>query len=182
MQAMPFAYEGMQLKDIENLRRDVAAMVDELHSVLQEIGGDGIPQAAVVNNARDRLRYISALTEQAAGRTLTAAEIILDRLRAQQAEARGLHAKSRSPQIRAFLQRLQAEHEAASEQAAEIIQAQAFQDLVGQVVGKLMVTVQKMEDGLVHLLIDEEQEGKLAGPAVREEGRVSQDDIDSLFD
>ena len=157
-------------------------MVDELHAAMQEIGGDDIPQAAVVANARDRLRYISALTEQAASRTLTAAEIILDRLKAQQAEAKLLHAKSRSPEIRAFLERLQAEHQAASEQAAEIIQAQAFQDLVGQVVNKLMVMVQKMEESLVHLLIDEEQEGKLAGPAVRQEDQVSQDDIDNLFD
>lgn len=170
------------MKDIENLRRDVVAMVDELHAAMQEIGGDDVPQAAVVNNARDRLRYISALTEQAASRTLTAAEEIVDRLKAQQAEAKLLHAKSRSPATRAFLERLQAEHQVASAQAAEIIQAQAFQDLVGQVVNKLMVTIQKMEESLVHLLIDEEQEGHLAGPAVRQEDRVSQDDIDSLFD
>jgi chemotaxis protein CheZ len=39
---------------------------------------------------------------------------------------------------------------------SEIIQAQAFQDLVGQVINKLMVMVQKMEDSLVHLLVDDE--------------------------
>jgi chemotaxis regulatin CheY-phosphate phosphatase CheZ len=42
--------------------------------------------------------------------------------------------------------------EAASGELSEIIQAQAFQDVVGQVVNKLVDMVQKMEDSLAHLL------------------------------
>ncbi|MBI5938393.1 MAG: protein phosphatase CheZ [Betaproteobacteria bacterium] len=170
------------MKNIENFRHDVETMVDELRSALSELDSDGPNEASVVSNARDRLRYISALTEQAAGRTLTAAEALSERIKAQRATAAALIGKTRSAEIRAFLEQMQAEDEVASAQLTEIIQAQEFQDLVGQVVNKLMVMVQKMEDKLVHLLIDEDPDPHLAGPATRAEDRVSQDDIDDLFE
>lgn len=170
------------MSDLESLRRDIVSMVEELRSTIRDIGDQDLPQANVVSNARDRLRYISALTEQSAGQTLTAAEAISDRLRAQQARAAELVGKTRSPEIRAFLEALRAEHDLSGHDAREIIQAQAFQDLVGQVVNKLMVMVQKMEDSLLHLLVDDEPDpGMLAGPAVTLQTAVSQDDVDKLF-
>ncbi len=170
------------MNDVDALRRDIVAMVDELRSAIEDIGDGGMPEANVVSNARDRLRYISALTEQAAGRTLNAAEAIADRLRAQHVGAAALMRRTRSPEVRAFLAGLQEEHELSAADASEIIQAQAFQDLVGQVVNKLMVTVQKMEDGLVHLLVEDAAEREmLAGPAVTPREAISQDDVDSLF-
>ncbi|MBM4181437.1 MAG: protein phosphatase CheZ [Betaproteobacteria bacterium] len=171
------------MHDVEALRRDIVGMVDELRSAIEDIGDGGMPEANVVSNARDRLRYISALTEQAAGRSLNAAEAIADRLHAQRARAEALMGRTRSPALRAFLAELREEHELSAADTSEIIQAQAFQDLVGQVVNKLMVTVQKMEDGLVHLLLDDEPDpGLLAGPAVTPRAAISQDDVDSLFD
>ncbi len=171
------------MSDLDSLRRNLLAVVDELRATMDEIGERDVPQTSVVNNARDRLRYISALTEQSAARPLHAAEAITDRLHAQSASARALMQKTRSVQIRAFLESLQAEHRQSAAEASEIIQAQAFQDLVGQVVNKLMVMVQRMEESLAHLLIDEgAEEGELAGPAVRQEAQVSQADVESLFD
>lgn len=170
------------MKDLEHLRHDLAEMVSELRTTMQEIGADGLPQAAVVSNARDRLHYIATLTEQAASRTLSAAENIQPLLAAQQQAAAGLLAKAGDPDVRAFLERLQQEHAVASGEVSEIIQAQAFQDLVGQVVNKLVGTIQKMEDSLAHLLMDEDQPEALSGPAVREADKVSQSDIDDLFD
>jgi hypothetical protein len=38
-----------------------------------------------------------------------------------------------------------------------------------------------MEDSLAHLLMDEEPDGPLAGPATGKEDKVSQEDIDDLF-
>ena len=170
------------MNDIDSLRHDIETMVEELRATMRVIGDQDVPHANVVSNARDRLRYISALTEQSAGQTLSAAEAIADRLHAQQAMAASLMSKTRSPGIRAFLENLQAEHALSTQDASEIIQAQAFQDLVGQVVNKLMVMVQKMEDSLVHLLVDDEPEpGLLAGPAVTPQAAISQDDVDSLF-
>lgn len=171
------------MSDVDSLRRDIVSMVEELRFTIQDIGDQDLPQTNVVSNARDRLRYISALTEQSAGQTLNATEAICERLRGQQDDAAALVRKTRSPEIRAFLSRLVAEHQLSSADTNEIIQAQAFQDLVGQVVNKLMVMVQRMEDSLVHLLVEDEPDpGLLAGPALQTQERVSQDDIDTLFD
>ncbi len=166
----------------DTLRHDLIGMVEELRTTLRDIGEQNLPQTNVVSNARDRLRYIAALTEQSAGQTLNAAEAIADRLRAQKTRALVLAGKTRSPEIRAFLADLQVEHALSSADTSEIIQAQAFQDLVGQVINKLMVLVQKMEDSLVHLLVDDEPDpGLLAGPAIKLAAAVSQDEVDDLF-
>lgn len=171
------------MKNDENLRHDLIGMVEELRSALRDIGDQELPQTNVVSNARDRLRYIAALTEQAAGQTLNAAEVIGDRLRAQKARAAALAGKTRSPEIRAFLLDVLAEHEQSGDDLSEIIQAQAFQDLVGQVINKLMGAVQHMEDSLVHLLLEDEPDaGLLAGPAVTPAAAFSQDEVDDLFD
>jgi chemotaxis protein CheZ len=105
-------------------------------------------------------------------------------LHLQRDAAQRLQHKVRSPQARAFLAELDAQHTQSLHQVSEIIQAQAFQDLVGQVINKLMLTVEKMESSLAHLLLEGEDEGDgvLAGPQVRSEGQVSQADIDNLFD
>jgi chemotaxis protein CheZ len=170
------------MSDLESLRRDIVSMVEELRTAMRDIGDQGTVETHVVSNARDRLRYISALTEQAAGRTLGAAESIADRLQAQRARAAELMGRTRSADVRGFLADLQEEHRLSAGDASEIIQAQAFQDLVGQVINKLLVTVQKMEDSLVHLLVDEESDqGRLAGPAVTPGAAISQDDVDNLF-
>ncbi len=171
------------MNNVENLRHDLVDIVGELHAALREIGSEQLPQAGIVSNARDRLRYIATLTEQAASQTLHAAESIGDSLHAQQSAARLCRQKVRSPDARAFLQNLEAQHERALGQVSEIIQAQAFQDLVGQVINKLMLTVEKMEASLAHLLLEEEADpGLLAGPQVRSEEQISQADIDNLFD
>jgi chemotaxis protein CheZ len=169
------------MSDHENLRRDLTEMVNELRATLREIGDEEAAQAQVVSNARDRLRYIASLTEQSASQTLNATEAIGDRLRAQQAEAAELICLTRSERLRDFLARLQAEHAVSAGQLTEVIQAQAFQDLVGQVVNKLLDTVQRMEDSLAHLLVEEVPDGPLSGPQVRQADQISQDDIDDLF-
>lgn len=119
------------MSDIESLRRDIVDMVRELRSTINDIGTSDMPLVNVVSNTRDRLRYISALTEQSAGQTLNATEAILERLHAQQAMAALLMHKTRSPQVRAFLGALVRENQLSVADASEIIQAQAFQDLVG---------------------------------------------------
>lgn len=169
------------MSDNETLRRDLLGMVDELRTTLREIGDGPLPQTHLVSNARDRLRYIATLTEQAASQTLNAAETIGDQLRAQRAEAAALIGLTRSPRLRAFLERIQEEHADANGQLSEVIQAQAFQDLVGQVVNKLLDTVQRMEDSLAHLLVADEADGPLAGPQLHKAEQFSQDDVDSLF-
>jgi chemotaxis protein CheZ len=164
-------------------RDDLIEMVDDLRAALRDIGQEPLPQAQLVTNTRDRLRYIASLTEQAASQTLNAAETIGDMLSAQRAEAKALASLTRSPRLRDFLTRLQAEHASAGNQLTEVIQAQAFQDLVGQVVNKLLDTVQRMEDSLAHLLLEAEPDaGLLSGPQINAAEQISQEDVDSLFD
>lgn len=165
------------------LRRDIEHLVSDLRLTLREIGQDSIPQTQTVADTRDRLRYIASLTEQAASQTLNAAEQISERLDRQRRDAQALQKRTRSPPLQAFLQTLHAEHTESGALLSEVIQAQAFQDLVGQVINKLLITVEKMEAGLAHLLIEVESDaGLLAGPQVRESERATQDDIDALFD
>jgi len=165
------------------LRHTIHELVEDLRTNLREIGLDSMPQAEVVNNTRDRLRYIASLTEQAASQTLNVAEMLKDQLQEQTQRAQALARRTRSPALRDFLADLETENTQARHALSEVIQAQAFQDLVGQVVNKLLVTVEKMETGLAHLLIEEEPDpGLLAGPQVRAEEQVSQEDIDNLFD
>jgi chemotaxis protein CheZ len=170
------------MSDLESLRRDIVAMVKEMRCTLQDIGDQGLPEANVVSDARDRLRYISSLTEQAAGQTLSAAEAIAERLHNQRQRAGELVEKTRSPEIRAFLLSLSEEHRQSAADTSEIIQAQEFQDLVGQVINKLLTMVQNMEDNLVHLIVDDAPETTtLSGPALNARTRISQDDVDDLF-
>lgn len=171
------------MNNVQTLRHDLIDIVGELHAALREIGNEQLPQTAIVNNARDRLRYIATLTEQSASQTLHAAESISDCLHDQKTRARLLLQKVRSPDALAFLQNLDVQHAQALGQVSEIIQAQAFQDLVGQVVNKLMLTIEKMETSLAHLLLEADPDpGLLAGPQVRNETQISQADVDSLFD
>ena len=164
-------------------RSDLIEMVDELRAALQDIGEGPLPQTQLVTDTRDRLRYIASLTEQAASQTLNAIEAISDTLHAQQAEAKALTGLTRSPRLREFPETLQSEHAAAGNQITEIIQAQAFKDLVGQVVNKLFDTVQRMEDSLAHLLLEAEPDNdSLSGPQVKKAEQVSQQEVDSLFD
>jgi len=171
------------LNNANTLRHDIVDIVSELRATLREIGNEQVPQSAIITNARDRLHYIATLTEQSASQTLRAAESISDSLHAQQNTARELLKKLRSPQAIAFLQELDTQHAIALSNVTEIIQAQAFQDLVGQVINKLTLTIEKMESNLAHLLLDDEDESdKLSGPQIHPEAAISQMDIDDLFD
>lgn len=167
----------------EQVRDNLMHLVQDLRHTLQEIGGDEAHQANAVTDARDRLRYISHLTEQAASQTLQAAEQIADTLRTQLATAQALSALDLPTPVRDFLASLGEQHQRSLAASQEIMMAQEFQDLVGQMVNKLLTMIERMEDNLVHLLIDDDPEANrlLNGPQLREADKVNQDEIDSLF-
>lgn len=167
----------------QELRHTIQALVADLRANLQEISQDSFTQTRVVTDTRDRLHYIASLTEQAASQTLNMAESLGARLEGQACQARALASRTRSEAIRDFLLTLENEYARSAQELSQIIQAQAFQDLVGQVVNKLLVTVERIESGLAHLLIEAEaDDGLLAGPQVSGDSGLDQDDIDSLFD
>jgi chemotaxis protein CheZ len=83
---------------------------------------------------------------------------------------------------------------ATSEQLMEIMMAQDFQDLTGQVIKKIVDLAQSMESELLQVLIEampedmkaDKPEGLLNGPVVNAQGRTdvvtNQEQVDDLLE
>lgn len=182
-----------------------------LHDTIRQLGYDRMLEetAERLPDARQRLSYISQMTEQAASRVLNATDIakpIQDKLEEQAARLSErwelLYGKKLSVEefkalageTRAFVNQAAADSRIVNEQLLEIMMAQDFQDLTGQVIKKIADMASKMENGLLKVLIDimpeskrvTAEEGLLNGPVVVAEGRedvvTSQEQVDDLLD
>ncbi len=184
----------------------------KLHEAMRELGYDRVLQntAAAIPDARDRLTYVADMTEKAAVRALTAIETakpIQDRLGS---DASGLSKewdrlfnqqmsvdefKELAQRTRGFLSGVQGQTEATSAQLMEIMMAQDFQDLTGQVIKRVTGMAQDMEQQLLTLLVEnappEKREaaqslGLLNGPVITGERRndvvTSQAQVDDLLE
>ena len=184
----------------------------KLHETLRELGYDRVLEdtAKAIPDARDRLAYIATLTEQAAERTLNAIEAakpIQDRMGHDAAELAkdwdklfqreiGVEAfKALAQRTRTFLSALPGQTEATSAQLIEIMMAQDFQDLTGQVIKRITAMAQDMEDQLLQLLVEHapaerreavQSRGLLNGPVTGAERKgdvvTSQSQVDELLD
>ncbi len=183
-----------------------------LHNNLREISYDKLIEKAAeaIPDARDRLNYIATMTEQAALRVLNATDVaqpIQDKLAA---DAKGLSTlwqklydrqlnldefKSLVTSTRAYLDHVPSQTGATNAQLMEIMMAQDFQDLTGQVIKKITDMVQSMEQELVQLLLDHIPPEKRAetghhsllnGPVIKPEGRsdvvTGQNQVDDLLE
>jgi chemotaxis protein CheZ len=182
-----------------------------LHDTIRQLGYDRMLEetAEKLPDARQRLSYISQMTEQAASRVLNATDIakpIQDRIEERATELakswdklydRKLSVaefKVLAGETRTFLGQSAKDSKVVNEQLLEIMMAQDFQDLTGQVIKKIVDMASKMEDGLLKVLIDIMPENKrvatsdglLNGPVVSTEGRddvvTSQEQVDDLLD
>lgn len=182
-----------------------------LHDTIRQLGYDRMLEetAEKLPDARQRLSYISQMTEQAASRVLNATDIakpIQDRIEDQagslSAKWANLYDKKLSVdefkllagETRSFLDQAQRDSKVVNEQLLEIMMAQDFQDLTGQVIKKIVEMASKMEDGLLKVLIDimpenkrsQAEGGLLNGPVVDSKGRddvvTSQEQVDDLLD
>jgi chemotaxis protein CheZ len=161
-------------------------------------------------DARDRLKYIANLTAQAADRVLNATDLanpLQDELEAGAAllDAKwdALYAnqigvedfKLLASETRAFLKNAVPQRTAATKaQLREIMMAQDFQDLTGQVIKKIIAVAQEHETRLMSILIEtmpaekhiDPLKGLLNGPVINAEGRtdvvVNQEQVDDLLD
>lgn len=187
----------------------IAQLTRMLRESMRELGLDqAIKDAAqAIPDARDRLRYVASMTEQAANRVLNAAEKmqpIQDGLRreAQALDARWQawferpveldQARALVDDTRGLLRRIPDRAQVSQDCLMEIIMAQDFQDLTGQVIMKMLDVVGAIETELVQVLLDnvpQERRGDTAsllnGPQVAPEGRpdvvTSQDQVDDLL-
>lgn len=169
----------------------IGRLTRTLHDALRELGYDRVLEktAASIPDARERLDYVVKMTEQAAVRALNAIEAaqpMQDRL-GEEAERLSAHwqklfdrqlnveeFKTLVAGTRDYLADVPKQTRATNAQLLEIMMAQDFQDLTGQVIKKITMLAQDMEKQLVHLLVDlvpsdvrsEIDAGLLNGPVV----------------
>lgn len=187
-------------------------MARSLHDTLGQLGYDKLLEkaATALPDAKDRLAYVANLTEQAACRVLNATDIaspLVDDIQKRSSELGSawdkVFANEMSPEqfrqlaidTRTFLkQQLPEKTQATHAQLTEIMMAQDFQDLTGQVIKKIVVLAQELETGLMSVLIDVVPEAKrteevttlMNGPVINSEGRtdvvINQGQVDDLLD
>jgi chemotaxis protein CheZ len=183
--------------------QQIGSITRLLHDTMQQLGvmpklqvaTDGLP------DARSRLNYIATKTAAAADRVLNSVDqaklehaAIADATRAvaQAIVADPVRAVA-SGQVLNFVQDVEARTAAIDAHLTDIMMAQDFHDLTGQVVAKVVSLANDLEDNLVTLLLrvmPPEQRGKvdpgvLHGPVVNPEGRTdvvsNQGEVDDLL-
>ncbi len=188
----------------------IGQLTRSLYDALRELGYDKSIEKVVnsVPDANDRLAYIANLTQQAAERVLSATEVarpIQDRIgdRAHLLSEQWQKVfdnklsveefKELAMQTRDYLKDVPHQVKATNDQLTEIMMAQDFQDLTGQVIKKVVDIVRSVESQLVSLLIENSPQGEVAvpeglmnGPVIRADGRVdvvtNQAQVDELLE
>lgn len=196
----------------EEVLSRIGHMTRALHDSLRGLGLDKLIEKAAsdIPDARDRLDYVARLSEQSAKRVLDATDAagplqdgIENRSSALRGEWQTLLDKDGAGDTdwRALAERTMAalaESETAAvatrSQLMDIMMAQDFQDLTGQVIGKITSIAQDLEKQLVQVLIDfapseikrELDTGLLNGPQIKPEGNTeivaNQGQVDDLLD
>jgi chemotaxis protein CheZ len=191
--------------------KQIGQMARSLHDTLRELGlNKEIERAASsIPDARDRLNYVATMTQQAAERVLNATEAAQPIVAGLEGEAQRLSKQwellfEKKLDVAAFkalvLQTVKYLHDAPRDTRVingylvDIMMAQDFQDLTGQVIKKVITVTQDMEQQLLALLIEnappelkaEMNSGLLNGPVVDSKGRTdvvtNQDQVDDLLE
>jgi chemotaxis protein CheZ len=203
---------GNSAEDAErDMYNRVGGMARQLHDTLRGLGHDRALEdaASQIPDAQQRLTYVAQLTEQAANRVLAATELaqpVQDALMADTTSLSGRWDKMFANQLsveefkalasdtRAFFNSAPAKVKITNDQLMEIMMAQDFQDLTGQVIKKVVELAQNLEKQLVSVLIETmpadrkaaAPEGLMNGPVISSEGRTdvvtSQTQVDDLLE
>ena len=189
----------------------IGHMTRALHESLRGLGLDKLIEKAAsdIPDARDRLDYVARLSEQAAKRVLDATDAanpLQDGIDTGAAELSRswrtlLASDAGEADWRALAERTVAGLDASRTAAVatrthlmDIMMAQDFQDLTGQVISRITGIAQNLEKQLVQVLVDfapeeikrELDNGLLNGPQVKPEGKsdvvADQGQVDDLLD
>ena len=195
----------------ESLFSQIGHLTRKLHDTLRELGYDKkLAKAAdSMPDTRERLAYIANMTQQAAERALTATEVAQPIQEKLEAGARDLSSKWQrlydnqlsvdefkqlANDTRNYLNEVPNQTKATNAQLMEIMMAQDFQDLTGQVIKKVTEMAQQMEQDMLQLLLattpaekkTEMDPSLLNGPVINAEGRTdivtSQGQVDDLLE
>jgi chemotaxis protein CheZ len=191
--------------------QQIGQMTRSLHDALRELGYDKLVHdtAERIPDARERLSYIAAMTERAAGRVLNATDAAQpiqeqmgstagklgkdwDRLFENQLSVDEF--KALAGDTRQFLGQIPQQTAATAKHLHEIMMAQDFQDLTGQVIKKITELAHDMETKLIKVLLEvapreragDAAGGLLNGPAMnahlRDDVVASQNQVDELLE
>ena len=176
----------------EQLLNRIGQLTRQMREGMRELGLDkGLARTAeAIPGARDRLHYVAQMTERAAERALNAIDVAQPIQEELSRQAQGLsqrwdgwfaspvaldEARELVTDTRAYLVEVPEQARATHAQLTEIMMAQDFQDLTGQVIKKMMDVIKDMETQLLQLLVDnapleKRQEvniGLLNGPQIK---------------
>lgn len=189
--------EMTQIRESE-LFQQLSALTDNLHLTLDHIDDNALFMQTKhdIPDATERLEYVIQTTEQASNQTLDTAEEALQHLESVQTL---LKAEVSAEEIDVI------KHEVAkvSENLTNIMLAQSYQDLTGQVLNRVIFVISSLEQSLIQLiensghdyhaipdrvLSEQEQKSKEmhgVGPNVTQNSKKdiveSQEDIDDLL-
>lgn len=182
----------------------LGSIVRQLHDSLRSLGYDkSLSEAnSQIADAQDRLAHIAALTEQSAVKVLNTLEAAMPAQEAMIRQAREMEErwaqlfagkigieefKVLASDARAFSTSVAAEGEREKARLLEIMMAQDFQDLTGQIIKKVVGVTQGIEQDLARLLLDnapapvkEKHVELMAGPSAIGVALV-QGDVDDLL-
>jgi chemotaxis protein CheZ len=180
-----------------------------LHENLRGLGLDKLIERAAseIPDARGRLDYVARLSEQAAQKVLNATDAaspLQDRIDNSANELAGAWQKLldggegdwRALAAATVKQLAQSRQDAAATRGhlMDIMMAQDFQDLTGQVIGRVTAIAQNLEQQLVEVLVDyapaeikrEFDNGLMNGPQINPDGNpevvADQGQVDDLLD
>ena len=204
--------EDNEINSDKDVIDQVGQLTRNLHNSLRELGYDKRLEriAGEVPEAQDKLAYVASKTQQAADRTLTATETaipIQDKLSTNAIELSDRWEKALESQqtnlnaevfkvllidTLSYLDRIPEQTRATNEQLLEIMMAQDFQDLTGQVMKNITRMVQSLEKDLIELLLayaptkkPSVDEGLMNGPVTNTKNRdnvvCNQDQVDDLL-
>ncbi len=189
----------------------IGQMTRQVHNTLRALGADDALQDAVhaIPDARQRLSYIAQMTEQAASRVLNATDIAQPLQNQIQSGSEALQAKwdklfanelsvtefkELAAETRSFLVQTTQDSKEINSQLMDIMMAQDFQDLTGQVIKKVVELAQALETELLQILIEitpqekrgAKAEGLMNGPVINAQDRddvvSTQEQVDDLLD
>lgn len=220
--AMTLINELSEVRD-QSLYREVGRLTRSLHEAIRnfQIDPRNAEQSEALSkmtDASDRLEYVVQMTGKAANRTMDLVEDAMPRasaIRDEAAELRDewqrLRRREMAPaefrelyaRIDTFFVSLNTDAGAMYDNLSEILLAQDFQDLTGQVIQKVTTLVKEVEEhllslvvmashvdqmtGTVHELDEKEKESaeQGVGPQIKAEERTDvvsgQDDVDDLL-
>ena len=208
-------------QEIGKLTRSLHNSIKNFAIDTSRVGNKVSDEMSRMQDASDRLNYVMSKTEQAANKTMDMVESIIpisssigEKARELKPEWQRLMRKEIKPEefrrltreVEQFLDMTSAETSTIGRNLSDILLAQDFQDLTGQVIRRVIQLVHEVEDNLVTLVkmassIDEitgithelpepaassnepdiGPEGPIINPEKRDDVVSGQDDVDALL-